>query len=144
MVRDTTCKDKAGGVAKDDGGWTDFTYTLRGSSHDSLSTARTVTILLDKLPGSGRQRISRAPPHPRSLRDCILFPRGALEQVVAFMNREQGSPVARKSRAISRGFMRFPQLNQGTLQESVSFSLPPVKAMHLHWSKRLKADSSPT
>jgi hypothetical protein len=59
------------------------------------------------------------------------------------MNGEQGSPVARKTRVISRGLTRFPQLNLDTLGIS-SILIDARQGYALHCSKRLKADSSAT
>jgi hypothetical protein len=132
MVAVRMSHGEAGGVAEGDGGWSDLTLYVKGFESWMPEHSKDVAILLDELPGSGRQRISRTPPRPPSLRDCILFPKRRLGISSGFHKQRARSPVARKTRAISRGFTRFPQLNQGTLQESFSFSLTPVKAMHLH------------
>lgn len=89
-------------------------YTLSSSSHGYPSTARKC---YDPSP-SRRTPWFGAPANitrtatSNCLRPAFCFPRGALERVVSFINGEQGSPSARKTKAISQGFTRIPQLNQ--------------------------------
>jgi len=78
-----------------------------------LSTATNDRILLDRLPGSGRQRISRALPHLRSPRDRLLFPKRHLGTGSGLHERRARKPCSSEDEGNQLGAHALPAIKSG-------------------------------